>query len=177
MSWIFEGPWPILLTALVLEAILLIALVRTGRAVLLWAIGGLGLLAAGLLVLERAIVTENERISAALDGLAVAAEANDLEAVLSFIAPDADPVRRMAIDGLRRVKVREAKIGNDLVIRITQQGGAPSALATFTGRFRLESNREALGHENFVGRFQVGLVKRGDKWLIVAVDRRDFKHP
>ena len=31
MNWIVEGPWPILLTGLVLEAILLIALVRTGR--------------------------------------------------------------------------------------------------------------------------------------------------
>ena len=118
MNWIFEGPWPILLTGLVLEAILLIALVRTGRGALMWAIAGLGLLTAGLLVLERVIVTDNELISQTLDGLAAAAETNDLNAVFAFIAPDAEPVRRMATDGLRRVTVREAKIGNDLAIRI-----------------------------------------------------------
>ncbi len=47
MNWIFEGPWPILLTGVILEAILVIALVRTGRAVLLWAIVGAGLLTGG----------------------------------------------------------------------------------------------------------------------------------
>ena len=88
----------------------------------MWAIAGLGLLTAGLLVLERVIVTDNERISETLDGLAAAAAANDLNGVLAYIAPDAEPVRRMATDGLRRVTVREAKIGNDLMIRITQQG-------------------------------------------------------
>jgi hypothetical protein len=177
MNWFFEGPWAILLTGGVLEATLLIALVRTGRGALVGAIAGVGLLTAGLLVLERSIVTDNERISDTLDGLAAAAVANDLDGLLSFIAPEADQVRRLATDSLRRVTIREAKIGNDLMIKITQQGGAPSALATFTGRFRVESHREALGHDAFIGRFRVGLVKQGDKWLIVAVDHRDAKHP
>ncbi len=88
MNWIFEGPWPILLTGLVLEAILLVALVRTGRAVIVGQSLGLGLLTAGLLVLERAIVTDNERIRETLDGLAAAAVANDLDGVLSYIGPE-----------------------------------------------------------------------------------------
>ena len=137
----------------------------------------MGLLTAGLLILERAIVTDNERITAVLDGLAAAAVANDLNGVLGYIAPEAEPVRRLATASLRRVTIREAKVGNDLAIHIAQQGGAPSASATFTGRFRVESHRESLGHDTFVGRFRVELVKQAGKWLIVDVDRREFKHP
>jgi ketosteroid isomerase-like protein len=178
MNWFFfEGPWPILVTCLVLEAILLIAVVRTGRVVLLWAVVGLGLLTGGLLLVERLVVTDNERIRETLDGVAAAAAANDLDGVLAYIGPDAKDVRDLATNSLRRIKVREAKIGNDLSIAITQQGGAPSALATFTGRIRAEVHGEALGHDTYVGRFSVGLVKQGDKWLVVAFQRRDLVHP
>jgi hypothetical protein len=177
MSWFFEGPWPILVTGLVVEAILIVALVRTGRAVLLWAILGVGLLTGGLLIVERLVVTDNERIAATLDGVAAAVTANDLNGVLAYIGPDAKDVRKLATDSLRRIKVREANVGNDLSIVITQQGGAPSALATFTGRIRAEVHGEALGHDTYAGRFRVGLVKQGDKWLVVAFDRRDLVHP
>jgi hypothetical protein len=166
-----------LVTGLVLEAILLVALVRTGRAALLWAIAGLGLLTAGLLVVERLVVTDNERIAETLDGVAAAAAANDLNGVLAYIGPDAKDVRKLATDSLRRVHVREAYVGNDLSIAITQQGGAPSALATFTGRIRVDVHGEALGHDTYVGRFRVGLVRQGDRWLVVAFERRDLVHP
>jgi hypothetical protein len=177
MNWFFEGPWPILVTGVILETILIVALVRTGRAAILWGVAGLGLLIAGLLLVERLVVTDNERIRETLDGVAAAAAANDLNGVLAYIGPDAKDVRDLATNSLRRIKVRETKIGNDLSIAITQQGGAPSALATFTGRIRAEVHGEALGHDTYVGRFSVGLVKQGDKWLVVAFQRRDLVHP
>ena len=136
----------------------------------------MGLLTAGLLILERSIVTENERISETLDGVAAAAAANDLNALLAYVGPDAHDVRRQATDSLRRVTIREAKIGNDLAIAITNQGGAPSALATFTGRIRVAVHGEASATTPIVGRFRVGLVKQGDKWLVVAFERRDLVH-
>ena len=177
MNWFFEGPWPILVTGVILETILIVALVRTGRAAILWGVAGLGLLTGGLLVVERLVVTDNERIRETLDGVAAAAAANDLDGVLAYIGPDAKDVRELATNSLRRIKVREAKVGNDLSIAITRQGGAPSALATFTGRIRAEVHGEALGHDTYVGRFSVGLVKQGDKWLVVSFERRDLLHP
>jgi hypothetical protein len=177
MNWFLEGPWPILVTGLVLEAILVVALVRTGRGAIVWGIVGLGLLIAGLLAVERLVVTDNERIRETLDGVAAAAAANDLNGVLAYLGPDAKEVRKLATDSLRRVKIREAKVGNDLSITITQKGSAPSALATFTGRIRADVHGEALGHDTYVGRFSVGLVKQGDKWLVVAFERRDLIHP
>jgi hypothetical protein len=176
MNWFFEGPWPILVTGLVLETILVVALVRTGRFVLVWGVVGLGILIGGLLVLERAIVTDNERIRETLDGVAAAVAANDLNGVLALIGPEATKVRKLATESLGRIKVREARVNNDLVIVITRQGGAPSALATFTGRIRADVRTETLGHDTYVGRFSVGLVKEGDKWLVVDFERRDLVH-
>jgi ketosteroid isomerase-like protein len=177
MNWFFEGPWPILVTGAMVEAILIVALVRTGRLALLWAAVGVGVLTGGFLILERAIVTDNERIRETLDGVAAAVAANDLPAVLSYIGPDATKVRKLATESLGRIKVREARVNNDLVITITQQGGAPSALANFTGRIRADVRAEAMGHDTYVGRFSVGLVKQGDKWLVVDFERRDLVHP
>jgi hypothetical protein len=176
MNWVFEGPWPLLLTGVIVEAILVIALVRTGRAVLLWAIAGAGLLTGGLLVAERAIVTDNERIADTLDGIARAAEANDLDAILAHVAPNATAVRRMATDGLSQVTVREAHVGG-LEIKINDKTSEPAALATFIGRFRVTPRGGgSMGHETFVGRFQVGLVKQNDRWLVVSLDHRDVDH-
>jgi hypothetical protein len=177
MSWIFEGPWPILLTGVIFEAILVIALVRTGRGALLWGVVGVGVLTGGLLVLERAIVTDNELIRETLDGICSAAETNDAAAVLVYVAPDAESVRRLVNDGLRQVTIKEASIGGDLAIQITRQGEQPMALAKFTGHIRAVARREALGRDMFVARFSVGLVKQQGKWLVTSVDQRDFSHP
>jgi hypothetical protein len=173
MSWFFDGPWVILLTTGVLEAILVTALVRTGRLVLLWGIVAVALLGGGLLVAERAIVTDNERIAATLDGIAAAAEANDLNGILAYVAPEAEAVRRMAADGLRMIKIREARVG-ELEIEINNKTNPPAALTKFIGRFRGTAQRESLGHDVFVGRFQVGLIKQDGKWLVTSVDRRDL---
>ena len=156
---------------------MLVALCEPAALHVLWAIAGVGLLTAGLLVLER-INRHRQRAdqrNARRRGRRGGGQRFGRRARL-YRPRRPESVRRLATDSLRRVTIREAKIGNDLAIRITQQGAHPSALATFTGRFRVESHREALGHDAFVGRFRVGLVKQGDRWLIVAVDRRDFKH-
>jgi hypothetical protein len=174
MNWIFEGPWAILLTAVVLEAILVIALVRTGRLALLWAIVGLGILAGALLIAERAILTDSERIRQTLDGIAAAAAANDLNGIYAYVAPEAEAVRRMAADGLRQVKIQEAWIGADLESQINRKSNPPTALATFTGHIRARPLHDTLGHEVFIGRFKVGLIKQGEKWLVTSVDRREL---
>ncbi|HTU24113.1 MAG TPA: hypothetical protein VMF30_01870 [Pirellulales bacterium] len=178
MNWLFEGPWPILITALVVEAILVIGLLRTGRVNLLWAIGGSGLVFAALFVLERLIVTESEQVSDTLHGVAAAVTDNDLPAVLEYISPDAADVRQLASNSLRSIHVQQAKIGSDLAITIHERAANPTAQANFTGRIQARGNHgESLGHDTYVGRFRVGLIKRDDRWLVSTFERPDIKHP
>ena len=77
-----------------MEVVLVIALLSTGRALLLAAIAGVAVLGGVLLVAERMIVTETEQVEATLDELSAALVSNDLPAVLRFIAPAATEVAR-----------------------------------------------------------------------------------
>ena len=64
MTTLIEDPTPILVVGILIEAVLAIALLRTGRGVLLWAMLAVaGLTGLGLL-LERWVVTERERVEA-----------------------------------------------------------------------------------------------------------------
>jgi hypothetical protein len=170
MSWIIEGPWPILLTVLLVEAFLLVSFIRSGNLKLFWWIGGTAVLGIVLLVAERFIVTDNERITTTLDGIAAAAQANDLNGILVFVAPEAHDVRRLAETSLHQVTITEAGIGGDLEIEIHDETDPPTAQANFTGHFRGHPRRDPVGHDVFIGQFKTALVKQGDQWLVTSVD-------
>ena len=93
MSWLVEDPTPTLVALVLCEAILVLALVKTGRGALLGVIAGVALLGVGLLALEWFVVTEKETVEDTLSGAARALESNDPQAVISFIDP-ATPMRR-----------------------------------------------------------------------------------
>jgi hypothetical protein len=175
MNFFFEGPWPILITGLILEAILVITVVRTGRGAVMLAIAGVGLAIGGMLVLERAIVTESEQIRITFDDICAQVVAGNLDGVLAHIDPSADKVRQMVTDAMRRAKFREAKVHSDLSIRFSEQGTTPYALANFTGSVKLNTGSQSVGHDVFLDRFKVGLLKRGDRWLVVDLERVGLK--
>ena len=170
MSWFFEGPWPILLTGLLLEVILVIAAFRTQNLKLLWWIGGAAVFVGLLLVAERFVVTDNERIAATLNGIGTAAEANNLDAILRLVAADATPVRDLATRSLAQLTIQEARIGGDLNIDVHDQADPPTAEASFIGNIRAHPRRDLFGLDRYAGRFKVGLVKQNDQWLVTSVD-------
>jgi hypothetical protein len=175
MNWLVESPWPILVAGAVLEVGLVLALVRTGRAVLLAAIAGVGLATALLLVVERMVITETERVENTLDDLSRTLLTNDLPAVLDFIAPSATDVRALAEHSLPEVKITAAHVGGDLEIQVNERASPPEALATFTGRFSFKLVRGTSPYENLVRHFRVKFVKQGERWLIVAVEESDLQ--
>ena len=108
MTLLFENPLRIIFIGIVIEAVLGIVLLRTGRGAMLWAmLGVLALTLAGVAV-ERLVVTEKERVEMTLDGITSALEANDLTRVLSYIAPDAtsDAEPRGLGNGTHRSAIR-----------------------------------------------------------------------
>ncbi len=74
MNWLLESPWPILIAGATVEVALIVALVRTGRAALLAAIAGTAVLTGMLLIVERIVVTETERVEATLDEISTTLE-------------------------------------------------------------------------------------------------------
>jgi hypothetical protein len=165
MTWLLESPWPAITLGLFLEVGLAIALVRSGRGVILVAMAFVLVLTAGMLVLEWAVVTEIEQVENALARVAATLEANDPPAVLRLMSPKS-PRRGEVESILSRVVILEAHVGGDLEVRTNRLTNPPSATAYFTGRFRARDRRGEIPYEQVVLKFKITLHHRGQSWLI-----------
>jgi len=182
MTWLFEEPWTIVLGGVVAEIALGLFLLKTGRGSILAAMVGVLVLAAGLLLVERMVVTEREKIQQVLDGVAAATMKNDAEAVQHFIAPaDASPaaaaLHSYSASILRRFTIRDANIGGDLDIQIDSAANPPLATARFTARVNFKDSKAQVPYDNYVGKLKVDLRKQGDRWEILDFSDADRGRP
>ncbi|MGA2618723.1 MAG: hypothetical protein ABSF26_14005 [Thermoguttaceae bacterium] len=163
-----ESPWPALLLGIAAEAILLVILVRSGRGVLLWAIGGVALLTALAVVVEQLIPTHRKQVTATLQGAAAALEANDLERLLETISPAAADTRAAARWALDTALFVQLQIRN-LEIAINSTTSPPTARTTFTA---VATGRDRRGEIEGVFsrpvRMEVDLRRESGRWLITA---------
>jgi len=169
MTTLLENPMPIIFLGIFAEAILGVILVRTGRgAVLLVMIGVLAVVLGGV-GLEALVVTDREQVEAALEGAAAAFVANDLDRVLTFIAPDAQGTRNAAREVLGWARFEQIKITN-LEITVVRTTSPPTARAKLIA---LVTARERRGDFALVGHpvnVEIQLQQAGDRWLVIAHD-------
>ena len=173
MSWLFEDPTMLIASGVLIEALLAVALVKSGRLVLLLAMAGvLALVLAGVFV-ERLVVTEREQIEATLDGVSRELEANNLEGVLSWIDPAADGMRQDVRARVSQARIREVRVF-DLNIDINHYVTPPTAQAHFTGRIRgtYRGEAPASGEGMLLRRLTVDFRQAGDRWLITDYQDR-----
>lgn len=164
-----ESPWPAAMMCIVLEVILAIVFMRTGRAVVLVAMALVLAATAGMILLEQTIVTDTEQVEDTLHGIAEDLQANDVDAVLASFSPTCPQLARVR-SSLKDVTVQSASVGADLEVRINKLTSPPSATAYFTGRINAKEKRgTTIPNENFFRKFKVRLERRGDRWLIVDV--------
>jgi hypothetical protein len=169
MSIFLESPWPAALACIVLEIILGAIFMRTGRALVVVAMGVVLAITAALLIVERVIVTDIEQVEDTLHGIAEDLEANDFAAVLRSFSPKC-PRYAEVRSQLDRVTVQSASVGPDLEVRVSQLTSPPSATAYFTGRINAREHSGTIPYENFIRKFKVRLERRGDRWLITDVE-------
>ncbi len=165
---LLQDPLPIIFFGIITAAVLGVMLLRTGRGVLLFVIlGVIGLTLAGVGI-EWLVVTEQERVEAALDAAAIALESNDLDTVLACCASSADHTRSEARRALRYVEFIEIKINRLEIDDINYLTSRPTVTARFTA---LISARDRSGQFGSVTRpigFTVQLRKESDRWLITS---------
>jgi hypothetical protein len=131
-----EDPIPVIVFGIIAVAVLGIALLRTGRGVLIAAIVGALVLTALGIGLEWLVVTEVERVQATLYGTAAALEANlpadDPSSVLAHISdvPQANRTQSKARRALKEVTFEKITIRN-LRIEINDNTSPPTARASF----------------------------------------------
>lgn len=173
MSWLFEDPTTLIAAGVLIEALLAVALVKSGRILLIAAmVGVLALVGLGVLV-ERLVVTEREQIEATLDGVTTALEANDVEGVLRFIDPAAAGMRSSVRSAVSEARITDARI-YDLVAHVDHRTNPPTARADLTGRVkgRYRGEAPAGGEGLFLRRFTVDFRQEGDRWLMTDYQDR-----
>jgi hypothetical protein len=169
MTMFIESPWPAAMICIVLEVILAVVFMRTGRALVLVAMAVVLAVTAGMIFLEQAIVTDTEEVEDTLHGIAEDLEANDVEAVLASFAPTC-PERACVRSALQGVTVHSASVSADLEVRVNKLTNPPSATTYFTGRINARENRgTTIPYENFFRKFKVRFERHGERWLIVEV--------
>jgi len=85
MNWLFDSPFTILLGAVAIGFFLGVAWVQTGKDAFLYSIGGIALAAIGLLILERAVETDSEKVRKLLYQIAEEIENNDADSVVQHV--------------------------------------------------------------------------------------------
>jgi hypothetical protein len=164
-----ESPWPVLFIGILVEAVLAVMLLRSGRGYLLWImIGVAALVAVGLLV-ERFVVTDRKSVEQTLYSGVAAAEANDLNRLLDCISPTAAQTRSDARWMLERVEVRSAYVRN-LEITINHLMNPATAQAKFQVIGQGQDRRAEFPYGTFSRAVTVHLRLEGKRWLVTGYD-------
>ncbi len=166
MTWIVENPAPVIVVGLLVEALLAIALLRSGRGVLLGVMAAVAVVVAGLVVLEWAVETEVERVEATLQNLERALESNDLKRILAHIDPEADRLRTVIGRFQPRYEITTANVGRDLKVTIDESTNPPTARAVFTARIHGEDRRGTFAGGTWINELELILRRHDDRWLL-----------
>lgn len=120
MTWIFEDALPIWLGGALLVTLALVVYAQVRSRGALRAVVAVVLLTAILLLVEWLVVTPREAITRTLYDAAAAVEANELEATLTFISPQARQFRADIEALMPQVDFRKARVAGDLTVEIDE---------------------------------------------------------
>jgi hypothetical protein len=167
MTWVFEDPTYAVIVAVIGATSMLIAFLRSGRRLYLEWLAGIVLLGAGLIVLERYVVTDRERVEQTLDRAKAGLEANDVEVVTSCLASSAEALEREVRARMREIEVRQANMA-DVRIEFSGHERGRTAIVSLIGR--LEFKASGIPIEQYLGRFRITLVEERNQWLIQSYE-------
>jgi hypothetical protein len=171
VSWLFEDPTTMIVAGALIECLLVVALVKSGRAILVVPIlAVLALMGLGVLI-ERLVVTEAEQVEGTLEGVADALEANGVEAVLRYIDPAAAELRSHVKSQMPQMRITDARV-YDLVVRVNRYSSPPTVQADFTGRLkgRFRGDGGAGGEGLVLRNFTVEFHQERERWLITGYE-------
>lgn len=165
MTMFLESPIPVIFIGIIAEAVLATFFFSMRQAWTLWAMLGVLVMVFAGVGLEWVVVTDVERVEAALDGAARALESNDLTQVEQYLTRDAVHTRGRVASAFRLVEITDAKIWN-LNVTINRLASPPTADAEFHGRVYYDSRVETIPYNFYGARFKVELRREGDRWLV-----------
>lgn len=167
MTWLFEDPRPVLAGAVAIELMLLVSLIKSGRAAVLGVMAAVGAAGVALVALEWLVETDREQLDRQLHHLAERLKADDIEEVLSAIEAGT-PAYAQAERALQEFRVIEARISG---LEIKLRGDA-QATADLFAHVQLRPRRGTLDMDRTVRRMEIDWRRSGGRWAISAVRDR-----
>ena len=165
MNLLLENYWPWILFGILGEAIVAVALLRTGRGVLLWAmVGVLAIVLLGVAVVKW-VPTERKAVAATIYDTAKALEANDLDGVLKHIMPSDEQTRADADRYMSMFEFSEVKI-RYLEITINYLTSPWTAKATFNVSATGRDRSGQWGQGTRPAKLIVQLLRQPNGWMI-----------
>ena len=165
--WFLETPWPPLVLLGAAACVCVALWYSRRRAAWLAAAFGLALAGVAVWFVERAVVTEAERVERSVYDLAAAFKRDDREAVLSFFSLQADDLRQLAERTLDEVDVSDDLDVKDLDVRLFAAGSRAESHFRANGSFVWRSM--PLGP--YPSRWLVTWQNEGGGWKIIEVQR------
>ncbi len=167
-SFLFESPLWIGLGGSFVSLIAGFFWSQTGNKPSAYASLGLAIATIALVVVNIQVETPREQIASLLDEIAGHLEANNREAIYSFIHPAAAPAVQQARQELPRFEFSKAKVTRIKNIAVQNDASPPSCLAEFNVAVELTTQGQKFRVPRFV---RVYFAKQGDQWLV-----RDYEH-
>ncbi len=166
MTILLENPWPAILVGIVVEAILGVILVRTGRGAVLVAMGGVLVVVLALVGLEWLVVTERERVELAIEAGRAALEANDPDAVLACLAPQANSTEDLLRRVLQHIEFTSVRISRLEVGQINELTSPPSVRVQLGVRVEFRDRRGIIPYRHYTTDLELMLRRYDDRWLV-----------
>ena len=131
MNWLFDRPVAVGILGVILCVPIAIAWVMTGRKEVLYALAAAFAVFVGLLIMERAVVTDRETIEATLPVIMRDVETNNHQAVLGHIYSGSPQLKQQAQSELANFHFIECRITGRPTVEVNAQDNPRSATATF----------------------------------------------
>lgn len=172
MTWFTENPMQPVTVGIILAALLVFVVMKTGRREALWALILTAAATIGLVIANVLIVTPREEVTATLEEIRLLVEANDRAALIDRIDGSAVKLRNQAQNDLTQLTVTAARI-NDLKVLIAESG--QSAKAEFVGIIDFKDGGGRLPYTHIVLQFTVDLRKVDGRWLVTRADYQPYR--
>lgn len=166
MNWIVEQPIVILFVGAFLFAAAGAIWVQTRDRRALVAVGGVVVVTALWLLLERLVVTEVEQVKQTIRSIANELENNNVDGVVNYISPENASLREEVRRTLSLVTVQKVSLKRNLTATITRRSAFTSAEARFNAVATIEDRSGLMGTQ-VVPRFLVVRLRKEDgQWRV-----------
>jgi hypothetical protein len=173
----FEQPLLIGLTGLLLISVLVAVWSQIGGRIPLIAAGVVLLATAGMLVVERFVETERERVVRTLHEIAETVATGEVSDLLAYAHSSASDVRRQVETEFHLYQIEEVRITRVWDVEILSDRQPHRAIVRLNVSVRGGRAQADLGIRRVVRFVEVTFEKEGEDWKVIAYEHDDPQRP